>query len=290
MLTRTRFAAIWLVVVAILAANPADARPSGSFRSGFSSGKSTAARNIGAPRQPAFGSFGKRQSPPPAAARTPQRESAMSRDLDRKAAQEQALRTYDARRYAGSAAPAGGATAATAAGGAAPPLPPLNPVLPGGSNGGGFGNGRSAGSQPNSVPGGATSAAAPVIVRDSSNGWLWGIGGFMLGRAADGHAAPPPAAQPAPAAQPGTPANNGAMAEAAGASDISAEGNTAGTDAARAVPAPAAKPAASEAGIIAKLAVLLLFCGMAWLVWKAFRLMAGAQAVKKHVNYSFERN
>ncbi|WP_342115575.1 hypothetical protein [Pseudoduganella sp. OTU4001] len=306
MLTRTRFAALWVVVVAILVANPVDARPSGSFRGGFSSGKSTATRSIGAPRQPAFGSFGKRQAPPPTAARTPQRESAMSRDLERKAAQDQALRTYDSRRYADSAASgnrqgmsgygatgAGAAAGATAAaGGSVSPLPPLNPVLPGGS-GRSSGNGGYA--QHGAPIGGATSAAAPVIVRDSNNGWLWGIGGFMLGRATDGHAAAPPAAQPLPTAQ-----STGAMADAAGASDIAAaaEVSAAGADATRVTPAPAqaptadraAKPAASEASIIAKLAVLLLIGGMVWLVWKAFRLMSGAQAVKKNANYSFERN
>ncbi|HEY0587034.1 MAG TPA: hypothetical protein VGD52_12935, partial [Pseudoduganella sp.] len=54
--------------------------------------------------------------------------------------------------------------------------------------------------------------------------------------------------------------------------------------------APAAKPAAHESSTLAKLAVALLFGGLVWLAWKAFRLMAGAQAVKKNANYSFERN
>lgn len=325
MFKRTRFAAIVAIVVAIVVANTADARPGGSFRGGFSSGKSTAARSIATPRQPAFGSFGKRQSQPPAAARAPQRDSAMSRDLDRKAAQDQALRTYDTRRYAGSAAAtgrsagvggmagAGGAAGAAgapgaagvagataAAGGGVPPLPPLNPVLPGGRQGGN--GGYNGGYAQHGVPvGAATSAAAPVVVRDSNNGWLWGIGGFMLGRAAGSHAAPPPAAQPAPPPSPAVtadiPATPGAMADAAGASDIAAaaEGSTASSDAARVAPAPAtaerhAKPAASEASTIARLAVLLLIGGLVWLAWKAFRLMSAAQAVKKHANYSFERN
>jgi hypothetical protein len=54
--------------------------------------------------------------------------------------------------------------------------------------------------------------------------------------------------------------------------------------------APAAKPAAHESSNLAKLAVALLIGGLVWLAWKAFRLMAGAQNVKKNVNYSFERN
>jgi hypothetical protein len=268
MFKRTRFAAIVAIVVAMVVANTADARPGGSFRGGFSSGKSTVSRSVAKPRQPAFGSFGKRQAQPPAAARTPQRDSAMSRDLERQAARDQAMRTYDARRAA-----------------TTPPLPPLDPVLPGGRQGGGSGGYARSG-----VPGGgATSAPAPVIVRDSNNGWLWGIGGFMLGRATGSQAAPPPPSQPAqaPAALPETSANAGAMAEAAGASDIAG----AGVAPVAAAPAQvAAKPAAREASTIVKLAVVLLACGLAWLAWKAFRLMAEAQNVKKHANYSFERN
>ena len=49
-------------------------------------------------------------------------------------------------------------------------------------------------------------------------------------------------------------------------------------------------PAAHESSTLAKLAVALLIGGLVWLAWKAFRLMAGAQEVKKHANYSFERN
>lgn len=82
------------------------------------------------------------------------------------------------------------------------------------------------------------------------------------------------------------------MADAAGAGDIAAAGSADPAPAPTAVEPmqPAAKPAASEAGIIAKLAVLLLIGGLVWLVWKAVRLMSRAQDVKKHANYSFERN
>lgn len=298
MFQRTRFAAISAIVVAIMVANTAYARPSGSFRSGFSSGKSNVSRSVGTQRQPGFGSFGKRQTQPPAAARAPQRDSAMSRDLDRKAARDQALRTYDMRRSNGSPGAAGAtaAGAATAAGGAVPPLPPLNPVVPGGqgsTNSGYNGNHRGSGgyAQQGAPAGGVTSAPAPVIVRDSNNGWLWGIGGFMLGHAAGSHAAPPPATAPAPApaapvpqAPASQPGDIGAMADAAGAGDIAAVGE------ARREPARVAQAPASETSTIAKLAVLLLIGGLVWLAWKAFRLMSGAQAVKKHANYSFERN
>lgn len=282
MFKRTRFAAIMAIVVAIVVANTADARPGGSYRSGFSSGRSTVSRSVSTPKQPSFGTFGQRQAQPPAAART-QRDSAMSRDLDRRAAQDQAMRTYDTRRAAASGQPAPSSSGTT------PPLPPLNPVVPGGRSGS-YNSGAYA--QHGAPSSGSTSAPAPVIVRDSSNGWLWGIGGFMLGRATGSHAAPPPAAQPAPAPAPSVQGdvsgNTGAMAEAAGASDISG----AVVEPAREpqVQAPAAKPAAHESSTLAKLAVALLIGGLVWLAWKAFRLMARAQEVKKNANYSFERN
>jgi hypothetical protein len=274
MFKRNRFAAVMAIVVAIVVANPADARPGGSFRSGFSSARSAPTRSVATPKQPSFGSFGQRQSQPPAAARAPQRDSAMSRDLDRKAAQDQAMRTYDARTSASTTAATGGG------------LPPLNPVLPGGGNGGAY-NGGGAYAQ-HSVPGsGSTSAPAPVIVRESNNHWLWGIGGFMLGRATGSHAAPAPVIvqnAPTPAVQQAdVSGSSGAMADAAGANDIATAG-------ASPVQAATAKPAAHQTSALAKLAVALLIGGLVWLAWKAFRLMATAQEVKKNANYSFERN
>jgi hypothetical protein len=197
----------------------------------------------------------------------------MSRDLDRKAAQDQAMRTYDARTGASTTAATGGG------------LPPLNPVLPGGGNGGAYNGGAYA---QHSVPGsGSTSAPAPVIVRESNNHWLWGIGGFMLGRATGSHAAPAPVIvqnAPTPAVQQAdVSGSSGAMADAAGANDIATAG-------ASPVQAATAKPAAHQTSTLAKLAVALLIGGLVWLAWKAFRLMATAQEVKKNANYSFERN
>jgi len=298
MFKRTRFAAIMAIVVAIVVANTADARPGGSYRSGFSSSRSTVSRSVSTPSKPSFGTFGQRQSQPPAAARTQQRDSAMSRDLDRRAAQDQAMRTYDTRRAAttGQAAPGSFGNTTASRTGTTPPLPPLDPVVPGGRSGGNGGYNNGAYAQHGAPGSGATSAPAPVIVRDSSNGWLWGIGGFMLGRAASGHAAPAPApaAQPAPAPAPAPTAqgdvsgNTGAMADAAGASDIA--GAVVETARQQQVQAPAAKPAAHESSTLAKLAVALLIGGLVWLAWKAFRMMAAAQEVKKNANYSFERN
>lgn len=252
MFKRIRIAAILALVLPLAVAQAAEARPGGGFRGGFSSQKSSAVHSVPAPRQPAFGSFGKRPASAPAPARLPQRDSAMARDLERSAAQQQALRNYDARH----AAAAGAGLAAThgAAGAGTPPLPPLDPVLPGG---------RSAGAAPAAPQYGATSAPAPVIVRDSSNHWLWGIGGFMLGRSMSAHSAPPPVVVAAPASD----------------SSVS-QGN--------AVPARVVEH--QDSSWLGKFAVLALTAGLAWLAWKAFRLMARAQEVKKHANYTFERN
>jgi len=276
MFKRNRFAAIVAIVVAIVVANTAEARPGGSFRSGFSSSRPTATRNAAIPRQPSFGSFGQRQSQSPASARAPQSDSAMSRDLDRKAAQDQAMRTYDARTGASTTAAAGGS------------LPPLKPVLPAGT--GGINNG---GYNSSGYGGGAYAqhgAPSPVIVREGANHWWWGIGGYMLGRAASSHAAPAPVivqSAPAPSVQQAdVSGNSGALADAAGANDIATAG---GTSAAQ-MQAPVAQPAAHQSSTLGKLAVALLIGGLVWLAWKAFRIMAAAQEVKKHANYSFERN
>ncbi|MGW8389577.1 hypothetical protein [Pseudoduganella sp. HUAS MS19] len=114
----------------------------------------------------------------------------------------------------------------------------------------------------------------------------------MLGRAASGHAAPAPAAQPAPVpaatAHADASGNTGAMANAAGASDIA--GAVVALARQPQMQAPAARPAAQESSTLAKLALALLIGGLVWLAWRAFRLMAGAQDVKKNANYSFERN
>jgi len=259
----TRIAAILALVLPLAVAGMAEARPGGSFRGGFSSGKSSVARSVATPRQPAFGSFGKRPAEAPKAAPAPQRNSAFSRDLDRNSARDQALRTYDARRGAtGAAAPDGAGRGAAAA---TPPLPPLDPVMPGGRGGGNGGHGGYHGGYAQS---GSTSAPAPVVVRDSNNGWLWGIGGFMLGRAAGAGAAPPPAQAPAPAV----------TADPAAYPAVASPGAT------------VAAPAKSEGSWLGKIALLALVGGLAWLTWKAFRIAAGGQEVKKHANYKFERN
>lgn len=97
----------------------AEARPtqsSGSYKGGFSSQKSSPARS-GSSAAPArsgnssFGSFGSARSAPDAA--SSRNQSAMSQDLSKKSAEDNAQRTLDSRRAANNA-----------------PLPPLDPVQP----------------------------------------------------------------------------------------------------------------------------------------------------------------
>ena len=99
----------------------AEARPtqsSGSYKGGFSSQKSSPARS-GSSAAPArsgnssFGSFGSARGAPDAA--SSRNQSAVSQDLSKRSAEDNAQRTLDSRR---------------AANNAPPPLPPLDPVQP----------------------------------------------------------------------------------------------------------------------------------------------------------------
>lgn len=157
--------ALLLMVCLALAGNvPALARPSShsgtssSFKSGFSSQKSNASAHAKpapppANRQSGPGAFGKQVGSPA----QPQRNtSAMSRDVDRGAARDNALRTLDQRRNAANN----------------PPLPPLN----------------DAARQPSPAPVYRGSPypppPGPVYQQPSSgNGLMAGLMGFMLGRA-----------------------------------------------------------------------------------------------------------
>jgi len=309
--SRFRNAVVFALLLPFATMAVAEARPGGSsFRGGFSSHKSSVTRSAPAPapKQPSFGSFGSRRpdaapahpvSPAPDAARG---GSAMSRDLDRSAAQERAVRNWDARRDA----PAASGT---------PPLPPLNPVLPGGVSAGRSGSAgaadtRTAGN--GASPGGyGQPAPAPVVIRErgGSNAWLWGIGGYLLGSHAMSHAkdVPPAPSQPAstgttsPDAHPA-----GAAASAAGgtaASDdaaprsdldaLTASASKAAENAAAAsvqatepLPTPAVE-AKKERSTVRTLTWALLIFGFAWLLWIGWR---HARAGKKNANYTLERN
>jgi hypothetical protein len=304
--SRFRNALVFALLLPFATMAVADARPGGaSFRGGFSSQKSSAARAVPS-RQPSFGSFGARRpdaaparpAPPPAdAARDG--SSAMSRDLDRQAAQDRAMRSWDSRRDATAAS--GTTDAARAPSGAMPPLPPLNPVLPGGVGTAG----RSAGATPGAFGASGSAGAgagaggygqpgpAPVVIRErSSNAWLWGLGGYLLGSHAMSHAkdAPPAPSQPAPSSTPASTTD----ATPTGAATNSAAGGTGSASDAAQVQAQAAEPlrstsveARQERSTIRTLTWLALVIGFVWLLYIGWRQVNRG---KKHANYSFERN
>lgn len=255
-------ALVFALFLPLASMSMAEARPGGSsFRGGFSSQKSAAARSSATPKQPSFGSFGSRR---PDAAPARQQDSvrgssAAARDLDKQASQDRALRNWDARN---------GSTASSGSGGAnvnnATPLSPLNPVLPGGSY-----SQRSLPEQP-----------APVIVRErsGSNPWLWGLGGYLLGSHALSHAQTVPA--PAPSAAPSTTTITTDDAATGAVSNDAAGAATATL--------PSATPAAKqERSTIRTLTWALLIFGFAWLLWIGWRQVKSG---KKHANYTFERN
>jgi hypothetical protein len=319
MIKRFRNALVFALCLPLASLALAEARPGGSsFKGGFSSQKSAAARNS-APKQPSFGSFGARK-PDAAPARDDRSGTAMSRDLDRRAAQDRALRNWDSRRDAanGSAAGAAGNSSAARSSGNATPLPPLNPVQPGGrsasgtpggsdartAGSGGWGTGAGGSSQP---------SPAPVIVRErsSSNAWLWGLGGYLLGHSAISHAnetAPAPTTSAPTSASPAGPAAATGPASDRGATDIdalnaSADAAIAGTHGAESsVPAGGAVKAgaggttsaaeaaqhdrARERDTIRTLTWMLLPFGFVLLLYFGWKHM---KAGKKQANYSFER-
>lgn len=329
MITRLRNALVFALLLPLATMAVAEARPGGSsFRGGFSSQKSTAARNSATPKQPSFGSFGSRR-PDAAPARSPDaaRGSAASRDLDRRAAQERAMRNWDSRRDASAASGAG----ARSSNGATPPLPPLNPVLPGGASmagrsasgtgasagsgaaygssggaaghGGGFGGGSGVAGAGGTAAGGyGQPGPAPVVVRDrGSSPWLWGIGGYLLGNSVLSHAKDsPPAASPsasttAPAGatpgetMPAGDATGGAATTAAATSTPGDAAGTAVTTAATTASAVAGREQAAreERNTVRTLTWLALLMGFTWLLYLGWRQV---KAGKKHANYSFERN
>jgi hypothetical protein len=303
MIKRFRNALVFALCLPLASLALAEARPGGSsFKGGFSSQKSAAARNS-APKQPSFGSFGARK-PDAAPARDDRSGSAMSRDLDRRAAQDRALRNWDSRRDAanGSAAGAPGNANAARSSGNATPLPPLNPVLPGGST---AGRG-AAGSGGAGAGGYGAPNHGPVIVRErsGSNAWLWGLGGYLLGHSAMSHAnETPPAASPSatpttPAAT--SPASSGATdvdalnasADAAIAATHGAGGTATADGAAKAGAAGTAAADAAqherakERDTIRTLTWMLLPFGFVLLLYFGWKHM---KAGKKQANYSFER-
>jgi hypothetical protein len=171
MSTSCRFVFVMTLLLSLTfeAAAEANARPSGSFRGGFSS--HTTHAPAAAPRPGGgFGSFGNR-----AAAPAPQKsDSALSRQLGKQQAEANALRTLDERRAA-----------------AARPAQPV-PVQP---------------QSPQQQPAPAPAAPTTVIVRQDSGGIGHVVAGAMLAHAMAGAHAntnagygyPAPMPAPAPA-------------------------------------------------------------------------------------------
>ncbi|WP_373989719.1 hypothetical protein [Duganella sp. BuS-21] len=276
-----RSALLLMVCLAFASKVPAEARPashsgtSSSFKSGFSSQKnnSTAHRQPSAPpanRQSGPGAFGK-QAGSPASAQPSRNTSAMSRDVDRSAAHDRALQTYDQRRAADNARP----------------LPPRNDTLRQPQQA----QRPSPGYQAPPYP-----APAPVYQQPSSgNGMMAGVIGFMLGRAMSQSHQPviyPTTSgnQPAPAT---APADTGAATGAAAAGSPDGTGMVGGMPG-LGTPAPVAAPAAPtppEPSFMAS--VLRLFAWLSVLSllgWAAVYSVRKFRRLRAGPNYSFERN
>ncbi|WP_317201343.1 hypothetical protein [Janthinobacterium sp.] len=244
-----------------------DARPaSGSGKSSFGSfgGKQpaaapratpSAADEGAAPARPksGFGSFGGARGDAAAPAKS---DSALSRELEQKSANANALKTLDARRAA-AAAP--------------PPLPPLNPMLPP-NQAPGYNQAQqpyNQAQQPYNQP----QQQAPVVVQQS-NGLGGAVAGYMLGRAMNGgsnHGGYNNGAY-------GNGGNNGNNGNSNGGNS---NGGVAG--------APPAVPQASFGGALLRTFVWLAVLGaLGWLIYYGVKRLRAGKA-RSAANYSFER-
>jgi hypothetical protein len=278
-----RSALLLMVCLAFASNVPAEARPashsgtSSSFKSGFSSQKnnSTVHRQPSAPpanRQSGPGAFGK-QAGSPASAQPSRNTSAMSRDVDRSAANDRALRTYDQRRAAENARP----------------LPPLNDTLRQPQQ-------AQRPSPPYQAP---YPAPGPVYQQPSSgNGMMAGVIGFMLGRAMSQSHQPVAypttsgnQSAPAPA-----PADTGAATGAAAAGSPDGTGMVGGMpglgDASPAVAAaaPAAPPPPEPSFMASVLRLFAWLSVLSLLGWAAVYSVRKFRRLRAGPNYSFERN
>lgn len=294
--------ALLLMVCLAIAGNvPAEARPashsgtSSSFKKGFSSQKNNSAARHSKPaappanRQSGPGAFGQ-QAGSPASGQQQRNRSAMSRDVDRSAAEANALKTLDQRRNAANNQP----------------LPPLNDTL----------RQPASPAQPPSpvyrAPG--YPAPGPGYQQQSSgngNGLMAGVLGFMLGRAMSQSNQPvshpttngsqqtqatqqPGAAGPAPAM---VPADGTVVSGMPGLGDTAASAATANAgvpSAAATTPQPgAAMPAAAAPAQSFMASVLRWFAWLSvlsLLAWAAVYSVRKFRRLRAAPNYSFERN
>lgn len=301
--------ALLLMVCLAIAGNvPAEARPashsgtSSSFKKGFSSQKSNSAARHSKPaappanRQSGPGAFGQ-QAGSPASGQQQRNRSAMSRDVDRSAAEANALKTLDQRRNAANNQP----------------LPPLNDTL----------------RQPAS-PAQPPSPVyrAPGYQQQSSgngNGLMAGVLGFMLGRAMSqsnqpvshpttngsqqtqatqqpGAAAPAPAIVPADGAVVGGMPGLGDTAASAATANVGVPSAAATTPQPGATMPPAAAPAPQPGAAMppaAAPAPSFMSSVLRWFAWlSVLSLLAWAcvysvrkfRRLRAAPNYSFERN
>jgi uncharacterized protein YgiB involved in biofilm formation len=278
------------------------ATPSHSFKSGFSSQKSAAPKsksNFGsfaarpqpdaapaAPAAPAasaaprngFGSFGNAQpaNGTATAPADPRATSALSKDLDQRNANANALRTLDARNDARN--------------GTGQPLPPLNNPVPG--------QRPQYGQQPyqqQPYPQQQPYYPQPVIVQQQSSGWGSMFMGFMLGRALSGGHHDNYYYQNGNGTNGGNNgngANNGNGGNGAypsGNVSDTASGSVANqSGAAVDNPQPAPKPSFAMSVLRIFLWLLILGC-LAWLLYFGVRLLRGGKP-SNAANYSFKRD
>lgn len=228
---------------------------SSSFKSGFSSQKSNAARHSrpSAPpanRQSGPGAFGQQAGSPA----QPQRNtSAMSRDVDQSASRANALKTLDERRAA-----------------ANQPLPPLNDTL-------------RQPQQPSPVyraP--AYPAPGPGYQQQpsgSGNGLMAGVMGFMLGRAmSQSHQ---------PVAYPTTSGNQPATQPAATTMGTDSDGRVTGMPG---LGVPAAAPAPQPSFFMSVLRWFAWLSVLSLLMWAVVYSVRKFRRLRAAPNYSFERN
>ncbi|MES2258959.1 MAG: hypothetical protein V4724_10595 [Pseudomonadota bacterium] len=285
MKTPLRTACILMLSLSLSAGGTfAETRPSkntgssSSFKGGFSSQKSSTARNTGssgaraAPQRDgnsSFGSFGSARSAPDAAGAPARNSSALSRDMTKKNAEENALRTLENRR------------AAAERQNAPPPLPPLDPVVPrqapqygGGynnnnnNNNGGYGYGNNNNGRSGS---GALATAGAAAA------------GAAIGAAMTGHANAAGQRN-----QGNMPVNNGPLPGEITMAPGSATSTTPTADAGVVNTAPAVNPVPATQSASSGLGFWgwVLLAGFLYVGWKGYRYLTRPRAGRPGSNYS----
>jgi len=249
----------------------ADPRPSKSFKSGFSSQRSSAPSSSRAPSaapRGGFGSFGRGAAPPDAR----RSDSALSRKLDREASEARALRTLDERRAAQAARNA-------------PPQYDQGPRSQPGYQPG-YQQGPQPGYQQRNQPDYGSYQHQVPARRDSGLGPL--IAGAVIGNmAANAHANARNNGQSQSQSQAPAPMEpstwNGGVGNVNGAAPAATGGSTAQA------PSEAAKAPARGGSLFGTLFTLALLVAIVWGAFVLVRRVRGKRKADKPT-YSFERN